>query len=177
MLDRGRVHGDFVRPCTHDRAGRFQRADAATGGQRDGELFATANRIKKGGRLSRAAAISSTTSSSAPSGVVARGKFYGVTRVAQAFEMNAFHNAGAVRVQAGNDAASETHCAELAGNALLQEPAHLRHHFFPDGIAPPKRLSVRATAEEFAARARRLHVVRAFSGRVIPGCRKGMGKQ
>ena len=43
--------------------------------------------------------------------VVARGKFDRVAGVAQAFEMYAFHDAGAVCVQAGNDAASEAHPA------------------------------------------------------------------
>ena len=42
-------------------------------------------------------------------GVVASGEFHGIAGIPQAFEMDALHHANAVRIEAGNNAASQRH--------------------------------------------------------------------
>src|SRR5208282_2231495 len=45
--------------------------------------------------------------------VVARGKFHGIARIAQSFEVHAFHDADAVGIQAGNNAMRQAHAGSL----------------------------------------------------------------
>ena len=110
-FDGGGVDGDFVGAGADDGARIVERANAAAGGERDGEFGGdAANGFEKSrATIARCGDIENDQFVGA-FGVVACGEFGGIACVAQADEVDAFDDAGAVGVEAGNDAASEGHC-------------------------------------------------------------------
>src|SRR5579859_1488450 len=114
MRHGGGVDGDFVGTGEDDGASVFERADAATGGERNGEFGSdAADSIEK----CRAAVAGSRNVEEdefvGAFRVVTGGQSDGIAGIAQAGEIHAFDDARAVGVEAGNDAVREGHAASL----------------------------------------------------------------
>ncbi len=111
----GGVDRDFVSAGADDGARIFERANAAAGGERNGKFGGdAANRVEKcrpaiarGRDVEHDEFVGSFR-------VVARGQRDGIAGVAEPDEVDAFDDASAVGVQAGNDAVREAHAAAFA---------------------------------------------------------------
>jgi hypothetical protein len=113
-LDRGGVHGDFVRAGPDYRACIVQSANATTRGEWNGQFGSdAADRLEEGGpAIARGGDIQDDQFVGA-FGVVASSLRHGIAGVAQANEVHAFDDAGTIGIEAGNDPVGEGHAASL----------------------------------------------------------------
>ena len=109
----GRVDGNFVRSGEHYRARFFERPYASSGSQRYGEFRGNvSDRFEKcGAAVARCCDVQDDQFVGAFC-VVACSEFGRIASVAQSNEVDAFDDARAVRVEAGNDSPGEGHCGK-----------------------------------------------------------------
>ena len=115
-FDGGGVDGDFVGSRLDDGVSVVERSDAASCREGNGKFGGDAANgfEKRGATVARSGDIEDDEFVSAFR-VVAGGELGGITGVAEANEVDAFDDASAVGIEAGNDAAGEGH--DLAGLA------------------------------------------------------------
>ena len=110
--DRGGIDGDFVCAGANDGASIVEGADAAACGERNSKLGGdAANGFEKCGTAVAGSGDIEDDEFVGAFGVVACSESNGIACIAQADEIHAFDDAGAVRVEAGNDAVGEAHAA------------------------------------------------------------------
>ena len=112
-FDGGGVDGDFVGAGADDGARIVERANAAACGERNGEFGGDAtNGFEKRGAAVAGGRDVEDDEFVGAFGVVARGERDGIAGIAEADEVDAFDDASAVGVEAGNDAVGEAHARE-----------------------------------------------------------------
>ena len=111
-FDGGSIEGNLVSAGTDHRSSIFERTDPATGSEGDGELLGNAaNGFQESWMvITRSSDVQHDQFVSALD-IVTGSQFDRIAGITEAFEVDAFYNAGAVGVEAGNDAVGECHAA------------------------------------------------------------------
>ena len=112
-IDSGCVDGHFIRAGQEHLAAFIHSPNAAAGGERDIQLlgYAADGIEKRGASFERRADIEHDELIRAFA-IVASSQIGRIAHIAQALELDAFHDAAAIDIEAGNDAPRERHCTD-----------------------------------------------------------------